>query len=218
VPEPPAADALPDAAEALVAELCAVGRDAARRGLVLASAGNLSARLPDGDAFVVTAAGTWFDRLTPDDFAVLSTDGSRIAGHPAPSSEWRLHARTYAVRPDVSAIVHLHPQAAVVLDACGERVRLITLDHAWYLGKVATVPFAHNGTEELAEAAAEAARDSDAIVLSHHGSSTLGPTIEMAWRRALLLEDAALATFRCLSIGDRDAAFPSDAWVGLRHA
>jgi L-fuculose-phosphate aldolase len=218
VPEPPAADTLPDAAEALVAELCAVGRDAARRGLVLASAGNLSARLPDGDAFVVTAAGTWFDRLTPDDFAVLSTDVSRIAGHPAPSSEWRLHARTYAVRPDVSAIVHLHPQAAVVLDACGERVRLITLDHAWYLGKVATVPFAHNGTEELAEAAAEAARDSDAIVLSHHGSSTLGPTIEMAWRRALLLEDAALATFRCLSIGDRDAAFPSDAWAGLRHA
>ena len=218
MPEPAGGTPLPAEAADLVAELCEVGRDAARRGLVLASAGNLSARVPGRDAFVVTAAGTWFDTLAPSDYALLAVDGTHLGGHPTPSSEWRLHARTYAVRPDVAAIVHLHPQAAVVLDACGERVRLITLDHAYYLGRVATVPFAHNGTDELADAAAEAARDCDAIVLSHHGSSTLGPTIEMAWRRALLLEDAAQATFRCLSIGDHDAAFPADAWAGVRHA
>jgi L-fuculose-phosphate aldolase len=114
-------------------------------------------------------------------------------------------------------VVHLHPQAAVVLDACGEAVRLLTLDHAYYLRLVATVPFAHNGSDELADTAAEAARDADAIVLSHHGTSTLGATVEMAWRRSLLLEDAAQSTFRCLSIGNRDAAFPPEAWAGLRH-
>jgi L-fuculose-phosphate aldolase len=209
---------MPDATDALIAELCEVGHDAARRGLVLASAGNLSARLPDREVFVVTAAGTWFDRLAPADFSLLAMDGTVLGGHPSPSSEWKLHARTYAVRRDVGCVVHLHPQAAVVLDACGHAVRLITLDHAYYLRRVVTIPFAHNGTDELAAAAAEAARESDAIVMSHHGSSTLGPTIEMAYRRALNLEDAAQSTFRCLSIGDRGAAFPREAWAGLRHA
>lgn len=204
--------------DALIAELCDVGRDAARRGLVLASAGNLSARIPGRDAFVVSAAGTWFDRLAPGDFSTLAMDGTILAGHPGPSSEWRLHARTYAVRPDVGCVIHLHPQAAVVLDACGHAIRLITLDHAYYLRRVATVPFAHNGTDELADTAAEAARECDAIVMSHHGSSTLGATIEMAYRRALNLEDAAQSTFRCLSVGDGLAAFPSEAWAGLRHA
>jgi L-fuculose-phosphate aldolase len=207
-----------DLADTLIAELCEVGRDAARRGLVLASAGNLSARLPGGDTFVVTAAGTWFDRLAPTDLSVLAMDGTVLGGHPSPSSEWKLHARTYAVRPDVNCVIHLHPQAAVILDACGHTVRLITLDHAHYLRRVVAIPFAHNGTDELAATAAEAARDCDAIVMSHHGSSTLGPTIEMAYRRALNLEDAAQSTFRCLSIGDEHAAFPAGAWAGLGHA
>ncbi len=209
---------MPDPAYDLVAELCEVGRDAARRGLVLASAGNLSACLPDRDAFVVTAAGSWFDRLVPDDFSIMAMDGTVLSGHPSPSSEWRLHARTYGVRPDVRCVIHLHPQAAVILDACGHDVRLITLDHAYYLRRVVAVPFAHNGTDELADSAAEAARDCDAIVMSHHGTSTLGPTVEMAYRRALNLEDAAQSTFRCLSIGDERAAFPVQAWPGLRHA
>ena len=41
----------------LIDELIEVGRDAARRGLVLASAGNLSARLPGGESFVVMHNG-----------------------------------------------------------------------------------------------------------------------------------------------------------------
>ncbi len=183
----------------LIDELIDVGHDAARRGLVLASAGNLSARLPGGEAFAVTAAGTWFDRLAPGDFSILALDGTVLDGNPRPSTEWKLHARTYEVRPDVTCVIHLHPQAAVILDACGHQVRLITLDHAYYLGKVARVPFAHNGSDELADTAAEAARGCNAIIMGNHGCSTLGDTIAMAYRRALQLEDAAESTFRCLA-------------------
>ena len=70
----------------LIAELAEAGRDAARRGLVLASAGNLSARIPGRDAFVVTAAGSWFDRLAPQDFSVVAFDGTVLDRNPAPSS------------------------------------------------------------------------------------------------------------------------------------
>ena len=50
----------------LLDQLAEVGRMAVDSGLALASGGNLSARLPGADEFVVTGAGTWLDRLTAE--------------------------------------------------------------------------------------------------------------------------------------------------------
>lgn len=201
----------------LVRELMGVGADAARRGLVVASGGNLSARLSSGTAFVVTNADTWFDRLGPDDFTTIRLDGTHEPGPRPPSSEWKLHWRTYQARPDVNAIVHLHPQTAIVLDALGHSVRLLTLDHAYYLKQVIRIPFLPSGTDALADAAAEASRAGNAILLAHHGCSTLGDTVDMAYRRALNLEEAATNTFRCLQLGDTDTTFPPELQAELRH-
>ena len=201
----------------LIAELAAVGRDAVGRGLVVASGGNLSARIPGRDAFVVTAAGTWLDRLVDADFSVVGLDGTVTGGNPTPSTEWKLHQRTYRARPDVNAVVHLHPQTAVVLDALGHEVRLLTLDHVTYLRRVARVPFHPNGSDELADASADASRDCDVVILANHGCSTLGDTVAMAYRRALNLEEAAQNTFRCLQLGDLDTTFPPDALTDVRH-
>jgi len=203
---------------ALMAELSAVGRDAVGRQLVLASAGNLSARIPGTDTFVVTASGTWLDRLAPGDYSVMTLDGTVLAGHPTPSSEWKLHARTYAVRPDINSVIHLHPLTAVILDACGVAIRLIVQDHVYYLGRINRVPFSPNGSDELADTSAEASRDCDAVILAHHGCSTLGDTISMAYRRALNLEEAAKATLMALQLGNTTATFPVEALESVRHA
>jgi len=203
---------------ALMGELSDVGRDAVGRQLVLASAGNLSARLPGTDTFVVTASGTWLDRLAPANYSVLDLEGTVLSGHPTPSSEWKLHARTYAVRPDVSCVIHLHPLTAVILDACGIGIRLIVQDHVYYLGKVGRVPFSPNGSDELADTTAEASRDCNAVILAHHGCSTLGDTISMAYRRALNLEEAAKATMMALQLGNTTATFPLEALEDVRHA
>ena len=208
----------PRSREGLVDELVEVGRAAVASGLVLASGGNLSARLPEGEEFVVTAAGTWLDRLTPADFSVMTLDGDVTAGAVRPSSEWKLHQRTYRVRADVNAVVHLHPQHAVLVDALGHPIRLITLDHAYYVRSVGTVPYFPNGSDELADAAADRAREHDCVVLSHHGCSTLGGDVGMAYRRALNLEEAATATYRCLVVGDTTCTFPVEALARLRHA
>ena len=205
-----------DAYADLAAQLAEVGQAAVGRGLVVASGGNLSARCPDRDAFLVTGAGTWLDRLTRDDFALVGLDGVPVDG-PEPSSEWRLHRATYRIRPDIRAVVHLHPQTAVVLDALGYRVRVLTLDHATYLRRIERIPYYPNGSDELADASAEASRECDVIVLANHGCSTLGDTVEMAWRRALNLEEAALNTFRCLQLGDTETTFPADQLGTVRH-
>ena len=202
----------------LIAELIEVGRDAVGRGLVLASAGNLSVRVSE-DTFVVSASGTWLDRLTPGDFAELTIaddeDGSPRDGGPKPSSEWKLHHRAYRVRPDVECVLHLHPRTAVVLASLGREVRRLTLDHAYYLGSIGVTPFFHNGTDELADSAAEELRSHDCVIMRHHGCSVVADTVGMAYRRALNLEDAAQATALALQLGDETTVFPD---LGATHA
>jgi L-fuculose-phosphate aldolase len=66
----------------------------------------------------------------------------------------------------VHAVIHLHPQHAVLVDALGHRIRLSILDHADYLRTVARVPYLPAGSVELAEAA----RDHD-LTFRRSGSS-----------------------------------------------
>ncbi|HQZ11095.1 MAG TPA: class II aldolase/adducin family protein [Ornithinibacter sp.] len=197
----------------LIDQLLDAGRHLVTRGLVQASGGNLSVRLPGTDHFLVTGSGTWLDRLTADDLVELTLDGERVDGAQRPSVEWKLHQRTYAVRPDVQAVIHLHPQHVLLVDMLGAPIRFTTLDHQFYLGSAGRVPFHPAGSQEIADAAADAARDHDAVVMAHHGCSTLGDTVSMALRRALNLEEAAAMTYRLLMAGDATTDFPQE-WKG----
>ncbi len=201
----------------LITELSSTGADIVARGLALASGGNISARIDD-DTFVVTGSGTWLDRLTPADFSVMTLSGEVVGGSPRPSSEWKLHQRSYLARPDVNAVVHVHPQHAVMLNALGHEVRLLTLDHAYYVRSVGSTPYYPNGSDELADSAAEQALRHDCIIMGHHGCSALGDSIGMAFRRALNLEEAATTTYRALLLGDTTTTFPAEAFDQLHHA
>lgn len=198
-------------------QLAHVGFDVVRAGLVVGSGGNLSARAPGDDACWVTAAGTWLDRLERPSFVrVRLSDGEVLPGgavlpgggraglpaRAAPTSELALHLATYRARPDVNAVIHLHPQTVLLLDALGERIRLVTTDHAFYVREVARAPYRPPGSVELAaEAAAVAAGGVNCVVLAHHGCSVLADTVELAHKRVRNLEEAATLTYRALAAG-----------------
>ncbi|WP_220183644.1 class II aldolase/adducin family protein [Streptomyces diacarni] len=204
--------------DGLVEQLIDVGADIVRRGYALASGGNLSARLPGAAEFVVTGKGTWLDRLEPADFTVMNLAGEVVGGNAVPSSEWKLHQRSYRVREDANALVHMHPQHAVLVDALGHEIRLLTLDHAVYVRSLGRIPFHPNGSDELADAAAEQAEQHNCVLLAHHGCSALGEDVGMALRRAMNIEEAATATYRALLLGDRTTRFPTTADEAIQHA
>ncbi|MDQ6875086.1 MAG: class II aldolase/adducin family protein [Actinomycetota bacterium] len=187
----------------LLDQLIAVGRKAVARGLVIGSGGNLSAREPGAGACWVTASGTWLDELAEDSFScVRISDGALQEGNPAPSSEVALHLHSYRARPDINAIIHLHPQTSVLLDAMGHQISLVTLDQAYYVRQVRSTPFIQSGTAELAQAGADAIRDGcNCVILGHHGCSVVADSIELAHKRAANLEEAAEATYRALLLG-----------------
>jgi ribulose-5-phosphate 4-epimerase/fuculose-1-phosphate aldolase len=190
-------------------QLAHVGYDVVQSGMVVGSGGNLSARIPDEDAIWVTASGSWLDRLSRGAFAPVrivdgepATVGALPPSGVEPSSELALHLALYRARPDVNAVVHLHPQTALLLDALGEHIRIVTTDHAYYLRRVSTVPFRLPGSPEIAAlTAAMAADGTDCLLLSHHGCVVLGDSVELAHKRARNLEEAAQLTYRALAAG-----------------
>lgn len=188
-------------------DMSRVGAHAVSAGLALASGGNLSVRRPGSPDFVVTGRGTFLDRLSPASFTLMNLDGDVLDGI-EPSSEWKLHQRTYRARPEINAIVHLHPAHVVLLDALGKSIRQLTLDHIAYVPVINRIQFYPNGSDELADAAAEASIDCDCVVLGNHGCSTLSTTVEDAFRKALNLESAATASYRMLLLGDEATEFP----------
>ena len=189
-------------------ELARLGADVVAAGLVVGSGGNLSVRAPGADTCLVTSSGAWLDRLRHSDFVrVRIGDGAPVDPDSgvAASSEVALHLHTYRTRPDVNAVVHLHPQSVLLLDALGERIRLTTTDHVYYVREVTRVGFHLPGSDDLARAAAAAVADgANCVVLAHHGCSVLGGTVDMAHKRVRNLEEAARLTYRALALGRAD--------------
>jgi ribulose-5-phosphate 4-epimerase/fuculose-1-phosphate aldolase len=180
------------------------GRVLARAGLVVGSGGNLSVRRPDSETCLISRAGGWLDDLTEDDLSVVRiADGAALAGHPQPSSEMSLHLHAYRARPTAAAVVHVHPQASVLLTALEREIQLSTTDHVYYVGAVAQVPFLPPGSEAVARAAVEkmTVDAADCAILDRHGCVVLAESLELAVKRALNLEEAATTTYRALLLG-----------------
>jgi len=193
----------------LVAGLRDLGGGLVSAGLVLGSGGNLSARVAGAEVALVTARGCWLDRLSPTDFSLVRlADGAVVGGAASPSTELALHLECYRARPDVTAVVHVHPQTSVLLAALGHPIRMITTDHVAYVREVRVSPYRHPGTLLLATEAAALLAEVDCVVLAHHGCTVVADSIEMAHRRVLNLEEAARLTYAALLLGDATTACP----------
>ena len=77
----------------LRAEVVAAAREMLRLGLVVGTAGNVSAR--EGGGMLITPAAMAYEDMTEDDLVTLPAGGPR-----EPSSEWRVHDAIYAARPE----------------------------------------------------------------------------------------------------------------------
>lgn len=197
------------AAAAAAAAIVRLGRRTAAAGLVVGSGGNVSVRTGP-DEILVTPTGSALDELTGDDLVALGLDGTVRAGATSPSSESHMHLAAHRARPDAPVALHVHPPHANLLVALGRTIRLITLDHAYYVRRLAVVPYLPSGSEELAQAVADRLQEVDVVLQAHHGCLVVAPDADAAFERAANLEAAATATYRALLLGDEAAVCPPE--------
>lgn len=157
---------------------------AAAKGLIVGSAGNVSARLPEG--MLITPSGG-----DPDDspeLASITLGGQELSG-PTPSSEWALHATVYRECPDAAFVLHTHADACTALACLAEPLPAFHYMVLQFGGfDVRCASYATFGTPALAEAAAEAIRGRSACLLANHGMIVCARTARQTLARAVLLE------------------------------
>jgi L-fuculose-phosphate aldolase len=203
-------------ADATAEGLVAMGRRVVAAGLVVASGGNLAARLPERNGILVTPRGWALDDLNPAALATVELDGRHIRGAFAPTTELALHLAALGSRPDAVVSLHLHPPMASLLHAAGVPIRRITTDHAYYLRQLGAVPFIQPGSDQLARAVAAELVHADIVLLENHGCVIVADCFDVAFSRAVNLEAAAVATYRAHLLNAAVAECPPDFLAEVR--
>lgn len=162
------------------------------RGLVAGAGGNVSARIPGTQEVLVTPSGVCKGHLKVSDIIKVDLDGSLIEGNLKPTSETPMHTEIYKVRSDVTAVVHAHPPVSTGFACSGVSLDCpIFPDAIAMVGDIGKVEYITPTTRELAKKVAEQAKKYDALVLTNHGTITLGASLEQAYQRTEILEDYA---------------------------
>ncbi|MGG2461477.1 L-ribulose-5-phosphate 4-epimerase [Streptomyces sp. RGM 3693] len=176
-----------------------------RYGLVVWTAGNVSARVPGADLFVIKPSGVDYDRLTPDSMIVCDLDGTVVEGGLAPSSDTAAHAYVYRHLPEVGGVVHTHSTYASAWAARGEAVPCVLTAMADEFGaEIPVGPFALIGDDSIGRGVVETLRGhrSAAVLMRNHGVFALGKDARAAVKAAVMCEDVARTVHISRQLGE----------------
>ena len=181
-------------ADKITSELLGISRKLPVLGLATGSTGNVSARDPETGFIVIKCSGVSYDKMTKDDFAVLSPDGDvkKIKDGLKPSLETPTHLEVYKRYPDIHCVIHTHTKFAIILSAGESEIPCATTPTGRRLLKkpVPVIDFVENGTNEMANKVAPYFNDNVAVMIKNHGSFIVGDCTKTAFDRVVGFNDA----------------------------
>jgi autoinducer 2 (AI-2) kinase len=199
-------------------ELVAVVKELYSTGLITATGGNLSVRIPGTDQVWITPSALFKGDLRPEVMVRIDLGGQTLDEDArSPSSEWRMHCGVFRARPDVEAIIHAHAPYATTLVMSGLPFLPVSTEAA-FLGDVPRVPFIMPGTQELADAVASALGAGPAVLLQNHGILVAGSSLRRAADQSEVLERSSQLILGCYAVGREPPVIPDDILATLREA
>jgi L-fuculose-phosphate aldolase len=185
--------------------ICDIGKRVYEKGFVAANDGNISVRIGE-DEFLITPTNVSKGFLTPDMIIKVDLEGNVLEGDYKPTTEMKMHLLVYRERPDVHAVLHVHPPYATAFAIAG-----IPLDQAIMpeaIVSLGTIPLAQYGTpstDEVPEAVKTHVYDHQGVILENHGALTWGKNLEQAYYLMESLEfTAKINWISKLLKGDRE--------------
>ena len=184
-------------------EIISINQACVEHELVRSSDGNISARL-DNERFLITPSGMYKKRMKPKHLLIVNWEGNKVKGKRdlQPSSEILLHLEAYRQREDIRAVLHAHPPFSTALTIAGIPFPTDIIPEVLIaLGEVPTAPYATPGTQDLALSIRDLIKTHNAILLSNHGSLTVGKNLEEALLALERMELAAQLYYLAHNLG-----------------
>ncbi|HEY3187620.1 MAG TPA: class II aldolase/adducin family protein [Solirubrobacteraceae bacterium] len=180
------------------AQVAEASRRLAAEGLVVGTAGNVSARA--GDLVVITPTGAALEDLKAEQAAVVDLAGHHVDGDLAATSELDLHLGVYR-RYGAGAVVHTHAPMATALSCVLDELPCIHYQLLLLGGPVRVAPYRTFGTPELAAVTLDALDGRMAALMANHGAIAYGPDVDGAVKQSLLLEWGCTVYWRAAAVG-----------------
>jgi L-fuculose-phosphate aldolase len=182
-----------------------VGKLVFQKGWVAANDGNISVRL-DGQRVLCTPTSISKGMMCVDDLIVCDLDGNKVEGQRERTTEIAMHATIYRARPDVRAILHVHPPVATGFAVAGRSLDLALLPEVIIsLGCVPLADYGLPGTPALTEGMTPLIPKYDAILMANHGAVTYGDDVYQAFHRMEMVEHFARITLVAELLGGAKA-------------
>jgi L-ribulose-5-phosphate 4-epimerase len=179
-------DDVREVVEEIRKDVCALHAELVRYGLVVWTAGNVSARVPGRDLMVIKPSGVSYDDLTPGNMVVCDLHGRVVEGDHAPSSDTEAQAYVYRHLDHINGVVHTHSPYAVAWAARGEPIPVVTTMCAdEFGGDIPVGPFAVIGDDSM----------------QNHGVFAVGPSARSAVKAAVMCEDVARSVHLSYQLG-----------------
>lgn len=194
-------------------QVAALHAELPRNALVVWTAGNVSARVPDADLLVIKPSGVSYDDITADNMVVTDLDGRLVEGDLTPSSDTAAHAYVYQHMPHVGGVVHTHSTYATAWAARAEPIPcVLTMMADEFGGDIPVGPFALIGDDSIGRGIVATLRNhrSPAVLMRNHGVFTVGRTARAAVKAAVMCEDVARTVHIARQLGDPQPIRPAD--------
>jgi ribulose-5-phosphate 4-epimerase/fuculose-1-phosphate aldolase len=205
-------------------EICRIGRSLFERGYAHATAGNISARLPDG--FLITPTDACLGFLDPARLAKVDATGAQLSGERA-SKTLALHRRIYEADAAAGCVIHTHSTHLVALTLAGvwkteDILPPVTPYYVMKVGHVPLIPYHRPGDPAVAtlvaraiEAAAARGTPIRAVMLDR-----LGPNVwhESPAAAMAVLEELEETAKVWMLAGRNAAPLDGEALAALRRA
>jgi L-fuculose-phosphate aldolase len=181
-------------------QVAAACRRLADEGLLIGTAGNLSARRED--LVAITPTGATLAEIAADDVSVVDLEGQVVTGKLAPTSELDLHIGAYRRFAGAGAVVHTHAPMATALSCVLDELPCVHYQMLLLGGTVPVAPYATFGTPELAQSVLDTLEGRSAALMQNHGAIAYGADLDQAVEHSLLLEWACTVYWRAAQIGE----------------
>ncbi len=189
-------------AQEIKEELLWVAKESLRTNLVHGTAGNFSARLPDGNV-VMTPSSLPYETMTLDDLVVLDLDANVLEGDKSPTTEKQLHLSCLKAYDDIQAVIHCHAKYCTMFALTRQPIPCAIEEVEVFVGgDVPVANYEFTGSQELADEVSKWVADRAAVLMANHGLLTVGKSPKDALKIANLVELTAEIVWGAKMLGD----------------